>query len=133
MERAKSLILKITSSDILLNEFMKSKNYLLCFYKSGKYLVDNYSQISYDVLLTIVDGLEERYVFLRLESETKRCYCTFSNGVALFERFLIKGLSKRTLRIFGPFDFWMGAFWPLDKKLYPRGSEILSALAVDWR
>lgn len=49
--------------------------------------------------------------------------------MALFERVFINGLSKRTLRTLGPFDFLIGAYCFLDKKLYPKGSHISSAFA----
>ena len=80
-------------------------------------------------MLTIDKGFAERYVFFLFESDTKRCSCTFYNGVALFERVFINGLSKKTLRILGPFDFLIGAYCFLDKKLYPKGYDILSASA----
>ncbi len=66
---------------------------------------------------------------MRLESETSKCYWSLRNGVALLDRVLIKGLSKSSLVTFGPFIFWRGADCLLDKKLYPRGYEILKASA----
>jgi len=39
----------------------------------------------------------------------------------LLERVFINALSNSTLRILGPFDFLIGAYCFLDKKLYPKG------------